>query len=131
MRVERVVLKDHRDVALAGLDVVDAPVADADFAGGDFLEPREHAERRALAAAGRADQDDELAVADLEIEIPHGVEAVGVVLVDVSEIDGSHFGCSSRRRNGTRMTQIGRIFADQNGAMISLVSALICGNLRN
>ena len=90
--VEGVVLEDHRDVAMAGLDFVDAAVADADFAGGDLLKPGEHAQRGALAAARGADEDDELAVGDLEIEIAHGVKAVGVVLVDVDEGDGGHAG---------------------------------------
>ena len=97
MRVERVVLKHHRDVALARLQFVDAAVADADFAGGDFLEPREHPQRRALAASRGADEDDELAVADFEVEVAHGVESAGVNLVDVVEGDGGHGACTRVR----------------------------------
>ena len=38
-------------------------------AGGDLLEPGDHPERGRLAAAGRADEDHELAVGDLEVEL--------------------------------------------------------------
>jgi hypothetical protein len=37
VRVERVILKHHRDVALARLDVVDDPAADRDLAFADFF----------------------------------------------------------------------------------------------
>ena len=40
LRVQRVVLEDHRDVALARGDLVDHPVADRDLPGGDRLEAR-------------------------------------------------------------------------------------------
>ena len=56
VRVERVVLEDHRDVALPGARVVDAPVADQDLALGHRLEPGDHPERGRLSAAGRPDE---------------------------------------------------------------------------
>ena len=50
VRIERVVLKDHRDVAILRRKVVhDLPV-DLHRAGGDRLEARNHAERRRLPA---------------------------------------------------------------------------------
>ena len=67
MRVERVVLEHHRDVALGGLEVVDDAAADRDLAAGDLFQPGDHAQQRGLAAAGGADDDDELAVADLGV----------------------------------------------------------------
>ena len=51
-----------------GGDVVDDPVVDDDLAAGDRLEAGDHPQDRALAAAGRADQHNELAVADLEVD---------------------------------------------------------------
>src|SRR5207302_7789074 len=42
MRIECIRLEDHRDVALARLELVDAPTADRDLAGGDGLEPCDH-----------------------------------------------------------------------------------------
>ena len=68
MRVERVVLEHHGDVAVAGLELVDHPAADRDLAGGDRLEAGDHAQQRGLAAAGGADEDDELAVGDVEVD---------------------------------------------------------------
>ena len=63
LRVQRVVLEDHRDVALARGDAVDHALADADLALGDRLEPGEHPQRGRLAGARRPDQHEELAVA--------------------------------------------------------------------
>ena len=65
VRVERVVLEHHRDVAVLGRQLGDVAVADVDRAGGDVLEPGEHAQRGRLAAAGGTDQDEELPVLDL------------------------------------------------------------------
>ena len=48
--------------------VVDDAPADGDLAAGDLLQPGHHAQQRALAAALRADDDDELAVGDLGID---------------------------------------------------------------
>ena len=41
----------------------------------DLEQPGEHVEQRGLAAAGRAEQHDELAVLDLEVEILETVSA--------------------------------------------------------
>ena len=78
--IERVVLEHHRDVALLRRQVVHDPVADPDLAFADLLEPREHPERRRLAAARRSHEDHELAVLDLEIEI---LDGPGAVVVDL------------------------------------------------
>jgi len=51
MRIERVILKHHRDVALGRLDVVDDAVADADLARRNGLDTRHHPQQRRLAAA--------------------------------------------------------------------------------
>ncbi len=72
VRVERVVLEHHRDVAVLGGQVRDVALADADRAAVDVLEPGEHPQRGRLAAAGGADEDEELAVADLDVELVDG-----------------------------------------------------------
>ena len=90
VRVERVVLEDHRDVAVLRLHVVHDLVADAQRALADVLEPRHHPQGGRLAAAGRADEDHELAVLDGEVEVGHCAGAVRVDLGDVLERDLSH-----------------------------------------
>src|SRR2546430_1186692 len=74
--VEGVVLEDHRNVAIFRGNLVDDLAADPDLAVGDVLEPSDHAERAGLAAAGGADQDDELTVRNLQIERIDGLGAV-------------------------------------------------------
>jgi hypothetical protein len=69
VRVERVVLEHHRDVAVLGRQVRDVALADADRTAVDVLEPGEHPQRGGLPAAGGADQDEELPVADLDVEL--------------------------------------------------------------
>ncbi len=68
MRIERIVLEHHRDVALARLQIVDHPPADFHRAGGDALKPGHHAQKRGLAAAGRADNDDEFAIGHIQTD---------------------------------------------------------------
>ena len=65
VRVERVALEDHRDVAALRREVVDDTVADPDDAVADVLEAGDHPQRGRLAAPGRADEHHELAVGDL------------------------------------------------------------------
>jgi hypothetical protein len=91
VRIERVVLEDHRDVAVAGREVVDDAVADQQLALGDVLQPRDHPQRGRLPAARRADEDHELAVLDLEVHVLDGLGAVRVALRDVVELDVGHW----------------------------------------
>ena len=66
VRVEGVVLKHHGDVAGLRRHVVHHLIADRDLAVVDVLEAGDHPEQRRLAAARRADQDQELAVLDVD-----------------------------------------------------------------
>src|SRR6266849_3542984 len=66
VRIERVALEYHRDVAFLGVDVVDDPAVDRDRPAADLLEPGEHPEKRRLAAARGTDEHHELAVRDVE-----------------------------------------------------------------
>ncbi len=72
VRVERVVLEHHGDVPVLGRQVGDVAVPDADGAAVDVLQPREHAQRGGLAAAGGADEDEEFAVLDGDVELVDG-----------------------------------------------------------
>ena len=90
VRVERVVLEHHGEVAVLGRHLVDAPLADREVAVGDVLEAHDHAQQGGLAAAGGAHEDHELAVGDVQVDALHRVEAVVVGLVDVVQGDGGH-----------------------------------------
>ncbi|MBF8290436.1 MAG: putative phenol hydroxylase [Chloroflexi bacterium] len=89
VRVERVALEDHRDVAILGGHVVDHTVTDPEGALGDVFQSGDHPEAGGLAAARRADQDHELAVLDLERQVADRGD-LAVTLGDVVERDGGH-----------------------------------------
>jgi hypothetical protein len=60
--------------SFGGTSLTTSP-ADHDFAAGDVLEPRDHAQRRGLAAARRADQHHELLVGlMLQVDAAHGLD---------------------------------------------------------
>jgi hypothetical protein len=90
VRVERVALEHHRDVAVLRLEVVDHASVDHDLAAADVLQAREHAQQRRLAAARRADQHHELAVGDVEAQALDDLDLAEGFL-DVAKGNGSHF----------------------------------------
>ena len=92
VRIQRVVLEDHRDVAIARRQVVDDLVADQQLTLRDVLQAGDHPQRGRLAAARRADEDHELAVLDVEVHVLDGLGAVGVALGDVVQLDVGHAG---------------------------------------
>ena len=68
VRVERVALEDHRQVALGRRFVGDVASFEVDGAGGGRLEAGDQAQERRFAAARGADEDDELALLDFKID---------------------------------------------------------------
>ncbi|KMS65203.1 hypothetical protein BVRB_038370, partial [Beta vulgaris subsp. vulgaris] len=67
MRIERIGLKHHGDAALRGRNVVDDLPPNRDFAARDRLQSGDHPQR-GLAAAGRSNENNELAGFDIEID---------------------------------------------------------------
>ncbi len=65
MRVQRVILEHHRDVAIFRLQLGDRAAVDLDLAAGDGLQPRDRPQQGGFAAAGRADHDNELPISDI------------------------------------------------------------------
>ena len=57
---------------------------------GDVLQPGDHVEGGRLPAARGPDQDDELAVGDVQVEVVDGQGAVGIALDDVVQDDFCH-----------------------------------------
>src|SRR5262245_35536747 len=89
--VEGIVLEHHREVAVARWSVVHEPSADQQVAGGDVLDPRDHPEQRRLAAARRPDEDQELAVGDIQAHVvDRRFASITVALDDAPEGDLGH-----------------------------------------
>ena len=82
-RVERVVLEDHRDVALVRGTLGHVGAVEADRARRRRLQPGDAAECRALAATRRPQEGQELAVGQVDIQGVHrmdGAELLGQVI---------------------------------------------------
>ena len=86
MREEGVALEDGVDVALVGRQPGHVLALQLDQAGGGHLEAADHPQRRGLAAAGRPQEREELAVLDIEVDVVDG-GAVAEALDDVHEMD--------------------------------------------
>ena len=91
MRIERVVLENHCDVAVLRRDVVDDAVSDVDGSAADFLETGDHPERGGFAASGRTDEHHELPVFDFEVDVFDGEHAAIVHFADILEDYLCHF----------------------------------------
>jgi hypothetical protein len=89
MRVKRVVLEYHRNVAMRRRDAIHHLAVDGDLAPAQILEPGDHAQHGRLAAARRSDQHDELLVADLEVDVLDRMDLVEL-LVEIANNDGRH-----------------------------------------
>src|SRR5690606_29655932 len=90
------VLKDHPEATGLRSDerprfgrVHDAGT-DRQRAGGDRLQPRDHADRRGLAASGGSEQTHEVAVFDHQIESVDRIGSAAVALDDAVEGYGWH-----------------------------------------
>ncbi|MNV67920.1 hypothetical protein D3C71_1607410 [compost metagenome] len=72
MRVQRIALEHHRQVALARGLVGDVAAVQHQGAAVDIFEPRNQPQQRGLATARGADEDDELALLDGEVDALDG-----------------------------------------------------------
>jgi len=83
VRVERVVLEDHGDVALLRREVGDIALADANHAIADALEAGHESQHGRFAAARRAHEHEQLPISRFEAQVARCDVAVRVDLVDV------------------------------------------------
>jgi len=97
VRVERVGLEDHGDVAILRRDVVDHSFADPDGAVADLFQAGEHPQGGGLAGPRRPDEDHELLVLDLRAHIGDD-DVAGVSLVYVLVSDACHIKAEFRHR---------------------------------
>ena len=89
VRVQRVVLEHHGHVAVLGVYLVHHPPADGDLSARDVLQPGDHAQQGALAAARRADQHHELVVGHFQIDAVHDLLRV-VCFAHLAQAYGCH-----------------------------------------
>src|SRR5262249_46278033 len=89
VRIERVVLEHHGDVAVLRRHIVDDIAADQDVPVGDVLETRDHAQRRRYAAARPAYQNHELMVRDIKNDATYRLDHV-IALDDLAQLDFRH-----------------------------------------
>ena len=89
VRIQRVALEHHGDIAVLRRDIVDDAAADADVAVRHVLKARDHPQRRGLAAARRADQRHEFGIGNLKADPAHGL-VIAVSLDHISQQYISH-----------------------------------------
>ena len=90
VRVERVALKHHGQIAETRLDARHVAAADQDPPRGGFLETGDQAQHGALAAPGRPEQDEQLAVGDLQRDVACGDSTFWKHFAHLLERDGRH-----------------------------------------
>ncbi len=78
MRIQRVALENHRDIAVFRLHIVHALAIDIKVAGGNLLQPSNHTQGRGFATSGRTDKNDKLLVLNLKVEIGNRFKAIRI-----------------------------------------------------
>ena len=90
MRIKRVVLEHHGDVAVGRADCVDDLAVDRNGSVGDRFQPGDHPEQSRLAAAGGTNQHAELAVRNGNRDTLHRLDIAGIDFSHVLKVDGRH-----------------------------------------
>src|SRR6185437_3576909 len=101
LRIERVILEHHRDVALFRRHIVDDAPINAKLAAAYRLEPGDHPQQRRLAASRRPDQNDEFAVLDVDRNAVNDLRAAKA-LAHVGDFDRGHIRSSPLRSGAKR-----------------------------
>ena len=83
MGVKRVRLEHHRNAALRWWHIIDNLTVNLQFAAGNFLQPRNHAQKRRLATARRADKNNQLAGLDIQIDILENIHRAAICFRDI------------------------------------------------
>ena len=98
VRVERVILEHHRHAAVTGRQAGDVPVLKQDPTAADGLEPRDHPQERALAAARGPDQNQEFSVLDFQRDRPYSLD-LAKALLHIEESERRHRNSPIDRKN--------------------------------
>ena len=124
MWIERIVLEHHGDVAFGRFELVDEFFADPNLARRDGFQPGQHAQKGRFSAARGADENDQVAILDRQVDAFDRLDIAGIDLADVGDFDCSHwcyFSVSTRplinRRCKRRTTSTGGTMASITVAM--------------
>ena len=85
VRIERVVLEDHRDVSVFRSDIVHPYIVDVEISIRDIFQTGDHTQCRRFAAAGRPDKHNEFIVCDLKVEIIDRSDFIVIYLFNISQ----------------------------------------------
>ena len=83
VRIQCVVLENHRDVTVFRFEVVDDLVTDLQGAAGDVFQTGDHTKCGRLTTAGRTDKDDEFLIGDLQVEVFDRFIPIRIFFADV------------------------------------------------
>ena len=90
VRVQRVVLEDQTNTAVFRGQIRDIRLTEPDLAACRLDKTADEVERRALSAAGRAEEADQLPIRDLKVEITYSSDfptdffvAIGILLCQI------------------------------------------------
>ena len=85
VRVQSVVLENHRNISVLRSNVVNESVSDVKLALADLLKTCDHTKCGGLTAAGRSNEDDKLLISDFKVYIGYSYKAAGILLINTSE----------------------------------------------
>ena len=99
VRIERVVLEHHGNVARHRSQICHVLAVDEDVPFADVFEAGDHAQHRGLAATGFAEQDDELSLLHCQIEFLHHAHAAKALAhaLELQTVDGGAHGVAFDR----------------------------------
>jgi hypothetical protein len=80
VRIQSVVLENHRDITVLRENVIDETIVDVDLTLGDIFETSDHTKGGGLTATGRSYQDDEFLIGNLETEVRYSHYAAVILL---------------------------------------------------
>lgn len=83
MRVEGIILEDHPDVAILGMQSDDGLAVDGDIAGSGIQKTRDDVQRSAFAAAAGTKQADQFSVLNIKADILQGLISVLIHLPEI------------------------------------------------
>ncbi|MCY1537219.1 hypothetical protein D9M68_727070 [compost metagenome] len=108
VREQCVVLEHHADVTLVRGHVVDRATAQQDLAIGGGFEPGEHHQAGGLAGAGRPEQGEELAFANVQVEVfdDQGLAVVALLHAAKADQDVAAF-CIGHNRTFVFVSAVG------------------------